>query len=380
MRIIDMKFDDRTKCQSILTSMKVSDYLELIKKSFQSGGNIDGQRGVQKSASATKIRKRMIQDYTEGALFPPVVIGFLSDRKFEENDDSSFFKEIKSVNLSIIDGIQRTNVYFSDAAQATEKEIRVEFWVAESTTQLLYRMLVLNTGQVPWTTKRQIEVIYDNLAKQIEGYIYRKYDGLKGEIQLINVDDNQRRVTAGKYQKTSVIESYIGYTTQKIKINMNEEIANEFQRFDMMESLEDNHNFDFFIDAFAMMIYLDMSFNKFENGKSIFSSTPACVGFMVASGEYVLGLPSLERSSEKKFKRNELFIAQINKLISKAEEQKDKGNDDFLALETLNTVISNLPKNRIGDDQRQLYKNSFSDIIRFPDIDEISSLHDFWSM
>ena len=43
---------------------------------------------------------------------------------------------------------------------AAEREVREEFWVAEKVNSLIYRMLVLNTGQVPWETGRQLETVY----------------------------------------------------------------------------------------------------------------------------------------------------------------------------------------------------------------------------
>lgn len=38
-----------------------------------------------------------------------------------------------------------------------------EFWLAKSVRALVYRMLVLNTGQVPWTLSRQLGVVFEPL-------------------------------------------------------------------------------------------------------------------------------------------------------------------------------------------------------------------------
>ena len=110
-------------------------------------------------------------------------------------------------------------------------------------------MLVLNTGQVPWNTRRQIEVIYSNLSQNIINAIAENYPDLSGQIDINGVDEGKRRTQAGKYKKSVMIELYLGFNTRKVKVNVNDELADEFQRFDMMESIEKDINFDFFVDA-----------------------------------------------------------------------------------------------------------------------------------
>lgn len=71
--------DQRSGCLSILTSMTLREYKEIVYASFVQGGNLAGQRDVIKHSSvASKIRKRMNDDFVAGAIFPHVVIGVLS--------------------------------------------------------------------------------------------------------------------------------------------------------------------------------------------------------------------------------------------------------------------------------------------------------------
>lgn len=334
MKILEANYDTRSNCISILTSMKLEEYKKIVYSSFEQGGNLDGQRDVIKRSSvASKIRKRMNEDFIAGAIFPHVVIGILvpSEEFISIQENSGIFMPSKyeSESISVIDGMQRSNIYFANYEGNENREIRVEFWVSDQTVRLLYRMLVLNTGQVPWNTRRQVEVVFSSLSKAIVERTFEKNTDLEGNVEIISVDDSKRRTQAGKYHKSTMIELYLGFNTRKVKIDVNDELADEFQRFDMMESIEKDCNFDLFVDAFSYLCKLDIAFSKcksnvesgqFKEGKDIFSSVPACLGFIVACSEYVMGKIPVERSEETKKQKNEQLSYQIQMIIALIEK------------------------------------------------------------
>ncbi len=382
-------FDQRSECLSILTTMTLKDYKSLVYKSYTQDGNLEGQRGIiRRSSVASKIRKRMNDDFIAGAIFPHVVIGVLTSTEsfvtLRENVDSFSPSQYNAENISIIDGMQRSGIYFSNYDGNEDREIRVEFWVSDRTVKLLYRMLVLNTGQVPWNTRRQIEVIFGSLSKAILEHTLEKNADLNGTLEIISVDDGKRRTQACKYHKSTMIELYLGFNTRKVKVDVGDELADEFQRFDMMESIEKDCNFELFVDAFSYLCKMDMAFSKytssadngqFKEGKDIFSSVPACLGFIVACAEYVMGKIPVERSEDVKKNKNEKLAHQIDKAIAIIEKHQDK---DFLVLASLNDVIEQLPKNRIGDEMRSTFKQIFSELLKYDELDEITSMEAFW--
>lgn len=398
MKFLDRKIDVRSECVSILVSMSLNEYKQFVFSSFNTNGNIDGQRGIIKRSSvASKIRKRMNHDFINGALFPQVVIGILlDDSQFTmiknineadiEEDLKTILDKIDSSNVSIIDGMQRSGVYFSNIAGNETRDIRVEFWSANQSTKLLYRMLVLNTGQVPWNTRRQVEVIFESLSKSIIEELYKLYPSLVGEIEILGVDDGKRR-SQGKYNKSSLIEMYLGFNTRKVKVNVSDELADEFQRFDMMESIEKGSNFILFVKCLGYLCELDLSISKyittdndvtnkqFKSGKDIFRSAPVCLGFMVACAEIIMGKVPVERTEEEKQVRMETLNERINTILMKIEQ-----NDDiaFLGLPSLNDVVEQLPTSKIGDEMRRLFKNAFTEMLRYEDFMDIPSLETFW--
>lgn len=387
MKIYETLYDQRSECLSVMTSMTLEEYKKIAYKSFENGGNLDGQRDViKKSAVATKIRKRMANDFLSGAVFPPVVLGvFVSEEEFTlaTKDFAEVFSRLDENDVSIIDGMQRSNIYFNNYDSCSDKIIRVEFWLSSKSVKLLYRMLVLNTGQVPWNTRRQVEVVFKNLSNSFLDEIYKKAPDWKESVKIMGVDDNQRRTQPGKYQESAIIQLYLGFNTRNTKVEVNEELANEFQRFDMMESIDKDENFYLFVDVISYLIKLDFAFSssrdnydegQFKEGKDLFSSVPACLGFVVACAEYIMGKVPVERSIEKKQELSRKLGIQIDNIITFIE----KGSDDVLALETLNSIVQSLSKSRIGDEMRRLFKNAFSEMIKYEELEELSTLESFW--
>ena len=392
MRIIAIDEDNRSNCISVLTDMLLEEYKRLAFDSFSANGNFAGQRGViTKSAAAERIRKRMQDDFCRGTIFPQVVLGIQSSKDFindlKVGDDYDSLVIFKDCTISIIDGMQRSNIYFKNYKGNENRKIRVEFWIANNSEKLLYRMLVLNTGQTPWNTRRQIEVIYGNLSKSIEQGLYETYPELREKIELYAIDDGKRRTQAGKYHKSSVIELYLGFNIRNVKINVSDELAEEYQRFDVMESIEADDTFDVFICIFGMMCKLDLAFaqytkkceesGQFTEAKDIFVSSTSCVGFVVASAEFIYGKISVKRTKDKVIDKLKEYKKQMRVIIDQVNRNVIE-KDEYLSLEVLNAKCAGLPKTRIGDEMRIMFKDAFMSMLKYEDMDEISSLGDFW--
>ena len=88
-----------------------------------------------------------------------------------------------------------------------------------------------------------------------------------------------------------------------------------------------------------------------------------------------MGKIPVERSEEVKDNKNKKLSLQIQKAIELIDRN---GSNDFLALESLNEVIDQLPKNRIGDEMRSAFKFIFSEFLKYEDLGEITSMEAFW--
>jgi len=246
-RNAELLHDTRVNCASFMTSMTVQEYIELVNEAYKERGGIAGQREPLKTTSAKRIRKRMVEDLLAGAVLPPVVIGKVVD-DLASLDTADALKaaisdEVKN-QLSIIDGMQRTTALLEAFAECEEvikdRFLRVEFWVAEETESLIYRMLVLNTGQVPWNLSRQLQVVYAPLVAEMKEKI--TFDRVL-EIQGPNPE---RRTKAGQYRPDDLAELFIAFGLRKTDVDTKETLADEFSRLDMAEALSSHLYKEFF--------------------------------------------------------------------------------------------------------------------------------------
>ena len=387
MKILDLVDDIRSGCKSVLTTMPLEKYKKLSFFAFNNNGNIDGQRSViKRSSTAAKIRKRMADDFRKGAIFPQVVLGVLfSTDNLQNLDESKFCMLLDTVNedqISIIDGMQRSNIYFDNYEDNEQREIRVEFWCSDASIKLLYRMLVLNTGQVPWNTRRQLEVIFDGISNKISEEIKKTDPWLDLQLNILAVDEVKRR-KAGMFKKSSLIEMYLGFNTRKVNVDVNDELADEFQRFDMMEAVDNVVNFEMFVDTFHNLCKLDFAMTntsetvegkQFASGQDLFRSDPVCLGFVVSCAEYIMGKMGVNRSDDEKRNR----ALELDNKIVKVIRCIENNPDTYLSLEVLNEIVEKLPRTRIGDNLRHLFKNAFSELIRYDNLEEVPSMETFW--
>ena len=250
---LDIIKDTKVNCYSVVVQFTVGEYLNMVKQAFENRGGLEGQRDTLKTTTAIRIRDRMIKDIGSGAVLPPIVIGVIvPGEKFTtietlENNNSflQFIQGIPKEDISIIDGMQRTNALNTALNEhpIENHKIRIEFWIASQVNSLTYRMLVLNTGQVPWNLRRQIETVFQFIIKEIH-QIYK-------DIEILQINEERRRNRSRQYQANNVIELFLVFGARKEKIDIQERLADEFTRLDFIESTSKDN----FTNTFYEVMY-----------------------------------------------------------------------------------------------------------------------------
>lgn len=370
---MDWLFDERTRCWSLQTTMTIEDYLELITIAHQTQGALSGQRDVLTTTTAKRIRSRMIADLKLGAVLPPVVIGAVIDDGLFDNlpdQDSDSVKEILSTsdlsNLSIIDGMQRTAALIAARAadsRVADRKLRVEFWLATSVRAMIYRMLVLNTGQVPWTMSRQLSVVFAPLLKEIRENV--------PELEKMSSPDRPgRRVGAAQYSSDAIVELYIAFSLRKTAIDTKEAVSDEFSRLDFVENLEDNEFQTQFYGSLSLMARLDKAFSRYDpggagrftKGRNIFDGQPARIGFIVAVGTAILGRPGANRSARDRAQRLEALTAAETQLIKTLDGRTEEELADYLRLDVLQEVLDRRV-GQVGRYERAVFAEAFKVLV-----------------
>jgi len=360
--------DRRTDCFSALVQIRTGDYLELVKKAHEERGGIAGQRDVLKTTTAKRIRDRMISDIQAGAVLPPVVIGVVVDDaavKALENgqhDQATLLQYVHKRELSIIDGMQRTaSLIEAGSADSIvfDRDMRVEFWIARSVRALIYRMLVLNTGQVPWTLARQLSVVYAPLLHEIKQHV-------KNLDKVFTPDTPGRRVGSGQFSSDSLVELYLAFSLRKTSVDPRESLSEEFSRLDFVQNLSDDAFQDHFYKSLTLLVDLDLAFERYEGqrigrfsrGKDVFGSQPARIGFIAAIAMHVVGRPGLDRPLAQRNARIKVITKQVASLIAKLAKLTPEKVGNFLRLDILSEVIDK-KVGQVGRYERGVFTDAF---------------------
>lgn len=380
--------DQRTGCLSAIVTIPAHSYLDLIEDVYKEKGGIKGQRTQLKTKTGIRIRERMVKDIAAGAVLPPIVIGaILNDKDFdaalEFNDDEQISNLLNSLNktqLSIIDGMQRTTALLeaSEISPIGSNLVRLEIWFAKSINSLIYRMLILNTGQVPWDIKRQLETIYEPILARIQEDV--------PNIDVLEIDKNQRRTEAGQYQGSKLIEFFLAFSSRKTNIDIKEKVAEDFVRMDAAEATANDTFIDSFVDVIKILSDLDTVFfrgknqdpidGRFKNGKDIFTSTPAGLGFVTAAAVHIFGAPGFTRDNESSASRANEIKDRIQALISILDEMPEHELFDFLELVSLNERLDR-PSGKVGEFEREFFFKAFSAL--FSHAPELPSMEACWA-
>ncbi|NDC38344.1 MAG: hypothetical protein EBZ48_09870 [Proteobacteria bacterium] len=383
--------DNRAHCLSGLGQIDTREYLDLVNKVYRENGGIAGQRAPLKTKTGITIRKRMIDDIRRGAILPPIVIGAVVDddvftraRACASNDEfSALLRGLPTTSLSIIDGMQRTtaletalNDGHSDQISST---IRVDLWLATSLDSLVYRMLVLNTGQVPWDIKRQLETIYKQVLQVIEKDL--------PSVDVFNIDDKERRSSAGQYRSTRIVELFLAFTSRKPHIEIKEKVAEDFARMDATEATANESTLPAFVDTMKLLAELDRALamtstpdefisesTRFKDGKDIFTSAPASIAFAAAAAQHLLGKPGYPFEFADLESRLHSLKASVSTIARKIDEDATKS--EFVDYLTLNEKVS-ARSGRIGEYEREFFLRAFQHMIAYAD--ELENLTPCWS-
>lgn len=383
--LLDVQLDQRVDCWSVLALVRVDEYLDIAQAAYKQRGGIRHQRDALKTTSARRIRQRLVEDLRNGAIVPPIVIGLVlpdfDHTNLKGGEDLRKLLTEKQNSLSIIDGMQRTTALIeaAEGAKIAGRLLRIELWIAKTADSLIYRMLVLNTGQIPWNLKQQLNVVFEPLIEEIERKV--RFSRL-----LTRKDGKvERRWKGGEFAAEDLVEAYIAFGLRRTEVDTQEHLADEFSRLDMADALTTRKYDHYFYPVVQMMVDLDTAFSQFnpekqgearsENdvepthgrglkktytrGRNIFDTQPPRVGFVVAAATAILGRIGMDSSEEESSKKLTHFKAKVSALIERMDKFDSQKLDEFLALGVLSEVLSRRPSSAVGRWERNFFESAF---------------------
>jgi len=364
IRLIDIMKDERIQCYSIMISMNTTEYLNIIEEAYENNGGIEGQRIPLKNRSAQRIRETMREDIKAGTVLPPIVIGCTMEKidiidniynngTLLENDEI-ILDILKTNEISIIDGMQRTTALkeIADKDSSFKSKLRIELWVTNKANNLIYRMLVLNTGQISWTLKKQLEVVFSHIKREIEEKI--------PNLELIESNDGGKSNKPQKYQVSHLVELYLNFSTRKCDVKLSEKVAEEFAKQDVIEKSYNQLHLDYFISIIKKLVDLDTIFSN-QNGieKRIFGDQNARAGFVVSIASYIFGRSGRKLSDEKIMQNYEYINEALNEYIKKLNDMNTQELARYSDIELLKEIIVQFDKKELAE----YYKKAFDVLI-----------------
>ncbi|TAE55048.1 MAG: hypothetical protein EAZ87_21030 [Nostocales cyanobacterium] len=354
-KIIDIQEDTNLNCYSVLTVVSIRDFIEFIQPIHEQKGNLDDQREVLQTRSAKIIRNQMVEDLRKGGILPPIVLGIICDT--EVINENNFFRLIgNQEKITILDGMQRIQA-IKDALFRKEitHNLRVEFWFTQDESALLYRMLVLNSGQIPWGLDKQLEVVFKPILQS-----------LKATIPYL-----EKLISEKIYKQSEIVELFLAFTSRKVRIDKKQQLAEYHAALDIMILIRERsaHTIGKFEEIFRLMTEIDQFLEEIED-RYVFNNQTARVGFMVACAEKIFGL--LGSNLVKDYSQIESNFHDIRLKLYKIKDkiacQSIEQNYNFLALDILKENLRSIPKEK----HRQAFLDGFKVIFSESEINSFA--------
>lgn len=248
IRVFDRKEDKKVRGTCLLIDITIGDYDELIRNNLE---NLPIQRG--KVSRQRDVYKRLRKDLKDGTIMPPlslVASKELSDT-IKDTEDTTRIEDIinekiSKKSLSILDGLQRTYCILNvidDLKNNSEKlnafkklRIRAELWYSIKTNALLYKMLVLNTGQFKMSMRHQLEILYMPLKEAISNIA--KERGIEG-MRFSTYKDSSPSKEPYKYSFANIIEALTAFNTRDPIVDKTNIVVAELERMRFIEEHSD---------------------------------------------------------------------------------------------------------------------------------------------
>lgn len=231
-KVLGKTIDLKSGAHVVYCQASPDDYLDIV-------GNDFGEFSIQRKRETHKAYKRLKADIQEGSLLPSITLSVkhhLVTKIQAQIDDPEALGRLLSEEgvVDILDGLQRTyilsdlkkeNIEFKDG-----QTLLLEFWLESEISKLIYRMIVLNSGQKAMSMRHQVELLFLSL----QGTIIENVPG----IEIIREKDSKRRTQPNKYSLNNIASSYHAFITASHETDKENLVAQRLIDEDAFDSSE----------------------------------------------------------------------------------------------------------------------------------------------
>ena len=386
IEVLDILKDEKIQAYTIGIKIKINKYFSLVEGYLN---NLDIQRGKM-VARKKDVYSRLINDLKQGTIIPPISLALSQESKVLEkipqetlgkmnlkNIEEILNADLSPGDLNILDGLQRTYC-FLNVREDLEKEklekltkfsnlkIRAEIWTHISTNALLYKILVLNTGQVKMSLRHQIEILHMPLKEDLKNIA--KLECNK-EISFSTYKEQKSAKGLYNYKFANIVEAFTSFLTGEYNIDKTSMVIEELNRMDILNELDktqfDPKNIKTIVEFLILLDEVLYKYYKepliseggevipFSSRAELMNSSPFLSGFFAALGR---------NNKDNKKNRIEHLKKYLNVLNNTVAEEIQ---GDPLKLYFMSKILIEKKERakRWGEEQRRFFFSAFREFM-----------------
>lgn len=350
-KIIGNATDKRTGALVLYAQATIEAYLSLI------GPEFDAFK-IQRKRVQHRGYARMKEDIKSGTLLPSITLAVKNEwiTQVEQGHERGHgLEELLQVpgHVDILDGLQRTHLLTDLKTEGhpfdPDQKLILEFWLEREVKNLIYRIIVLNSGQKPMSMRHQIELLFSTTK-----------DDLKKRIPAIDImveRDDVRRTKGGKYPLERLALSYYAYITKSAEVDKENIIAQKLVEDGVLEGGEDElgNNFERFTVLLGIFVEIDQEvFRRCTQEEFMwFGSDNVMISLFAAAADF--------SSNEERERRVRNALERLRHRLRTAQP-----TDDVLGFTVYKDTVVGIPSRRtnVGYATRKLLSAVFKEYFR----------------
>ncbi|MBK7129691.1 MAG: hypothetical protein IPH66_10065 [Crocinitomicaceae bacterium] len=353
LNIIGYTRDCRTNTPVVYAEIFIKDYLTLV------GTDID-KFEIQRKRVDPKKYTRLKEDIKKGALLPGITLAIdhLKVQSYLPLLESRKQKELEAALLGasdiyILDGLQRSYI-IKDLIEEKfnfnpDQKLLLEIWFEKEINHLIYRLIVLNSGQKPMSMRHQVELLFMTLKNDLE-------KGING-LEIYLERDGTIRSHPKKFPFDRIVNGYYSFLTKSPEVERDNLVVKKMNEDEILSSEEDelNESYSLFVKYLKLYCDLDFEFYRIYNGhntlgifKNWLAEENTIKAFFASVGKF--------SSDAKKIHRVDNSIEKLVNLL-----KESSSTDDPIFLEEFKTIKSGIDSKKVnvGVGTRKLIMDGF---------------------
>ena len=353
LKIIGKTQDLRTSTNILYVEILAKDYIKLVGDEFD-------KFEIQRKRENPKKYFRLKEDFKKGALLPAITLAieFSQVEKYLNLIEKNELEAIENLLISneeiyILDGLQRTYIIDDLSKEGVElidnQKLLLEIWFEKQINHLIYRLIVLNSGQKPMSMRHQVELLFmtlkNSLCKDIVG------------LELYVEKDNAIRSKSKKFAFDRIVNAYYSFLTKSPETDRDNLVVKKLNEDDILSSTETelNENYISFKKYLAKYCDIDEEIFRIYNNsidlssyKNWLSEENTMKAFFAAVSKFKI--------DEKREVRMDRALDKLLNILKQSSE-----NVDCLGLSQFNVIKSGIDskKSNVGIALRKTIMDGF---------------------